>query len=125
MMKRYIHILLFLSFAIVFSSTRVAAQKAEKEKITIESIVKDEKGNPIKGASVYGNQGAVVAKTDASGKFTISIPNQTDLFIEADNYESVLFKATEYKSTKEFSLKSAPFLYGEKDAVSVAFGKEK
>ncbi len=121
----YINILLVLSFAIVFSSTRVVAQKAEKEKITIESVVKDEAGNPIKGAIVYGNEGAVVAKTDASGKFTISVPEQTDLLIEADNYESVLFRAGELKILKEFKLKTTLFLYGEKDQVNVAFGKKK
>ena len=78
MKKRYIHILIILSFAIVFSSPRVVAQKAEKaNNITIESVVKDENGNPVQGATVYGNEGTVVAKTDASGKFIISVPAQT------------------------------------------------
>ena len=126
MKKRYFQILIFLSFAILFSSTRVAAQKTEKDnKITVESVVKDENGNPIKGAIIYGNEGAVVAKTDASGNFTISVPDQTDLLIESDGYEPALFRAGEYKNLKEFSLKASLFLYSEKDAVNVAFEKVK
>lgn len=125
MKKRYIHIF-FLSFAILYSSTIVVAQKAEKvNKITIESVVKDEAGNPVKGATVYGNEGAVVAKTDALGKFTISVPDQADLFIEADDFESVVFKAGDAKILKEIKLKATPLLYGEKDVVNIAFGTKK
>ena len=126
MKKRYFQILIFLSFAILFPLTRVAAQTTENDnKITIESVVKDENGNPIKGAIIYGNEGAVVAKTDASGKFTISVPDQTDLLIESDGYEPALFRAGEYKNLKEFSLKASLFLYSDKDAINVAFGKVK
>ena len=128
MKKRYIHILLFLSFTILFSATRIAAQetqKTKKEMFTIESVVKDENGNPVNGATVYGNGGDVVAKTDASGKFTISVSEKGDLFIEADNHESALFRAGEYNTLKELTLKTSPLLYGEKDVVNVAFGTKK
>ena len=57
MKKRYFHILIFLSLAILFSSTKVVAQKTETDNnITIESIVKDENGNPVDGAVIYGNE---------------------------------------------------------------------
>lgn len=125
MKKKHIYILLFLSFSILFSATRVTAQETKKEKITIESVVADENGNPVKGATIYGNEGSVVAKTDASGKFIISVPDQTDLFIEADGYEPVLSKAGEYKLMKEFRLKASELLYGAKDDVFIAFGKKK
>ena len=126
MKKRYIQILIFLSFVILLSSTSVVAQKPKKESnTTIESVVKDEKGNPVKGAIIYGNEGAVVAKTDASGKFTISVPNQTDMLIEADGYEPALFRSGEYQNLKEFSLKTSLYLYSANDEVNIAFGKAK
>lgn len=90
---------------------------------TIESVVKDENGNPIEGAIIYGNEGAVVAKTDASGNFSISIPPQTNLLIESAGYESKLFKPGEIQNLKEFQLKTSEFQYGEKDLVNIAFGK--
>lgn len=126
MKKRYFQILIFLSFVLLLSSTRVVAQKAKKELLTtIESVVKNEKGDPIKGAIIYGNEGAVVAKTDASGKFTISVPNLTDLLIESDGYEPAVFRSGEYANLKVFSLKASTFYYGQKDIINVAFGKMK
>ena len=126
MKKKYFQILIFLSFALLLSSARVVAQKADKgNTIIIEAVVKDNNGNPIKGAIIYGNEGAVVAKTEASGKFKIAIPDQTDLLIESDGYEPTLFRSGEIKNLKEFSLKVSLFLYGQKDGINVAFRKVK
>src|SRR5690554_4344361 len=55
---------------------------------TVESTVTDENNNPIQGALVYGNEGTVFTLTDASGHFSITIEDQSDLLIEADGYES-------------------------------------
>ena len=126
MKKRYFQILILLSLTILFFATNVIAQEVEKAKdIIINSVVKDENGNPIKGAIIYGNEGAIVAKTDNSGNFAITVPVQTDLLIESDGYEPALFKAGELLSLKAFSLKSSIFMYSAKDAVNIAFGKVK
>src|SRR5450759_5239291 len=126
MQKKYFSILVFICLVLLLSPTKVVAQKTQKDNyVTIGSIVKDENGNPVKGATIYGNEGAVVTKTDESGKFTISIPDQTDLLVEADGNESKLFKAGELKTLKEFQIKTTPFLYGIKDNVNIAFGKVK
>lgn len=126
MKKKYIYILIFINFILLFSTSGVLAQKSMKENtITIESVVKDEKDNPVKGAIIYGNEGAEIAKTDAEGKFTISVPIKTDILIESDGYEPVVFRSGEYEKLKKFSLKPSLFLHGEKDVVNVAFGKAK
>lgn len=126
MKKKYIQILIFLCLAAIVSPTMTFAQKAsEEKKITIESVVKDEKGNPISGATIFANEGAAVTRTDGSGRFTITVSDQTDLLIESDGYESAIFRSGEYKNLNEFSLKSSLFMYSEKDAVNIAFGKVK
>lgn len=126
MKKRYIQILIFLCFVLYFPALRVVGQKSIKEKtITIESVVKDEKGNPIKGAIIYGKEGFVVSKTDANGKFSITVPEKTDLLIESDGYESLIYKSGEYEKLTEFSLKASMFGYGSKDDVNLAFRKIK
>lgn len=126
MKKKYIQILIFLCFAAILSTTQAIAQKTQKEKsITIESVVTDEKGNPIQGATIFGNEGAVVTKTDASGKFAIIIPAQTDLLVEADGFESAIFKSGEIQNLNKLSLKSSLFMYGENDVVNIAFGRVK
>ena len=98
MKKRYYQILILLSLTILFVPTIVLAQGEKANDISINSIVQDENGNPIKGAIIYGNEGAIVAKTDDSGNFAITVPVQTDLLIESDGYESALFKAGELRS---------------------------
>lgn len=126
MKKKYIQILLFLCLAAILPPTKTFAQKAPGEsKVTIESMVTDEKGNPIAGATVFANEGDVIAKTDASGKFTISVSGQSDLLIESDGYESAIFKSGEYLNLEKFSLKTSLFLFSNKDAVNIAFGTVK
>ena len=113
-------------FILVFSTTGVVAQKtANENQITINSVIKDENGHPIKGAIVYGNEGAIIEKSDDEGKFKITIPDQTDLLIESEGYESAVFKAGEINNRKLFSLKTSLFQYGIKDDVNIAFGKVK
>ncbi len=126
MKKRYIQIFIFLVFALLLSPNGVSAQRLKKDNLTtIESVVKDENGLPVKGAIIYGNEGATIAKTDEMGRFSISIPDQTDLLIESEGYEPVVFKSGEYNNLNVFSLKSSVFHYGEKDDVNIAFGKVK
>ncbi|MDP4189902.1 MAG: carboxypeptidase-like regulatory domain-containing protein, partial [Bacteroidota bacterium] len=90
MKKSYLKILIFLSLAILFASKTVFAQQTQKNN-SITIIVKDEKGDPIQGAKIFGKEGTVVTKTDASGMFTISIPEGADLLVESDGFESRLF----------------------------------
>jgi TonB-linked SusC/RagA family outer membrane protein len=126
MKKKYIKVLIFFSFVVFFTSTGVVAQNRDKaDQVTIESIVKDEKGNPINGAVIYGNEGSVITKTNTSGRFSITVSGSTDLLIQSDGYESVLLKPEEYRDQDQFVLKSSPYLLGEKDEVNVAFGKVK
>jgi TonB-linked SusC/RagA family outer membrane protein len=119
MKKTYILIMMsFLTAMILLSPPKVLAQK---KGVTIESVVKDENGNPVAGAIIYGNEGTVISRTDAEGAFTITVPsNQMDLFIESDGFESALFRTGD-----PLVLKSARFQYGDKDVVNIAFGKVK
>ena len=91
----------------------------------MESIVVNEEGKPVAGATIFGNEGASNAKTDESGRFSISVPIQTDILIEADGYESTLVKSGGYEDPNSFVLKRSIFIYGEKDNVNIAFGKVK
>ncbi len=126
MKKRYFQILIFLSLAILFLPVNIIAQEVENANvITINSVVKNENGNPISGAMVYSNEGAIVATTDTSGKFSITVPVQTDLLIESDGYESALIEAGRLSGMNEFLLKPSVFMYREKDEVNIAYGTVK
>ena len=127
MKKKHFNILFLLSLAVLLLPAKSTAQKAQAQQtnlVTIESVVTDETGNPVQ-ATIYGNEGAVVVKTDASGKFTLTVPAQTDLFIQADGHESKLFRSGELQNLKTFLLNTSEIKYGEKDDVNIAFGKVK
>jgi TonB-linked SusC/RagA family outer membrane protein len=126
MNKSLFKILILLSLAILLFPQKTIAQKAQKENfVTIESVVKDDAGNPLQGALIYGNEGGTVAKTDASGKFTITVPQRTDIYIQAAGFESKLFTATDLATKTEFQLLKSEFMYGEKDDINIAYGKIK
>ena len=125
MKKKYFNILFLLSLAVLLLPAKSFAQRDQQTNlVTVESVVTDDTGNPVQ-ATIYGNEGLVVTKTDASGKFTITVPIQTDLLIESDGYESRLFKSGEIQNLKAFQLTASEFKYGEKDDVNIAFGKVK
>jgi TonB-linked SusC/RagA family outer membrane protein len=113
-----IFLLYLVLFALAIGS--VKAQPKEKVQIlSIESIINDEKGNPIPGAKIYGKEGASIVKSDAAGHFVISVPKGTSLLIEATGYESKVIGLPEAGPT--ISLRSTPYMMGEKDNVKVAF----
>jgi len=96
MEKKYIQISLLLSLLLFFSVIKAQDRRVENL-ITVENTVADEYGSPVEGAIVYGNEGTVFVKTDSSGKFIISIIDQSDIYIEADGFESTVYKALDYK----------------------------
>ena len=124
MKKIHIQILISLIFAILLFSPQLMAQAGD-DKITVTSVVKDDQGNPVAGAIVYGNEGLIVAETDASGNFSISVPDMTDLLIEADGHEPMLYRSGEFRNMKEFQLKRSKFMFGARDDVNVALRKIK
>jgi TonB-linked SusC/RagA family outer membrane protein len=126
MNKSLYKILILLSLVILLLPANSIAQQTQKENlVTIESVVKDDSGNPVIGALIYGNEGLKVAKTDASGKFTITVPQRTDLFVQAAGFDSKLFTATDLATKTEFQLVKSEFMYGEKDNINIAYGKVK
>ena len=108
----------------VFTSGVVQAQPREKQPtVTIVSVIKDDQGRPVQGAKIYGKEGAIIVKSDAKGHFKITVPVSTELLVESDGYESLV--VSQEAAPSGISLKSSPYLMGEKDNVKVAFGTVK
>lgn len=119
--KRYIPLLPVILF-LVFISGNIFAQKTPAQKlVSIESTIKDADGTPIQNALVTVREGTYVASTDADGKFSISIPANSTLLIEAEGYDN--YTATIEDATKGIVLTKVPFLMEEARMVSVPFSK--
>lgn len=119
MKKKYYIILAFLFAAILLTTNNVYAQKGKL--ITIASVIVDEDGNPIEKAEVFS--GSAYAKTDATGKFTLSIEPETNLVIEAKGFENKMLKPDEAKNLVKINLEKAKFRYENNDKIQMAFRK--
>ena len=117
-------LLIITGFILTMYTASLTAQNNSNIPLTtIESVVVDENGNPIPGALVRGNGGSVFVRADHLGKFTISVPQGSELFIEAEGYESAIFTSFEYGDQTKLRLFASPFLEGKNDSVHIAFNK--
>lgn len=107
----------------VHSIPVLAQNNSSASQTTIESVVVDENGNPISGALVRGDEGAVITRADNSGKFSISVPLGSELLIESNGYKSAVFTPSDYSGETQLVLLVSPLFMGAKDSVHVSFGK--
>jgi TonB-linked SusC/RagA family outer membrane protein len=103
----------------------VAQQPSVRAGQTYELTVKDHLGNPLKGASVYVNEGAAVVRTDESGKASVIVTSNMDILVEAKGYASRVLTYAQYNDSGEVSLEQLPLFLSEDDDVNIAFGQVK
>ncbi len=114
MEKNKIFIIVVLLLLLV---TQLFAQGNKK----VNGQVTDDKGSPIKGAFVTGDEGDVYTTTDAEGKFTLEVILSDVLLIEKEGYNS---KQHAVKGAAEFikiALNTPGFLMTEKDMLELPF----
>jgi TonB-linked SusC/RagA family outer membrane protein len=119
MKKKYSIILAFLSLAILFLPNNVRSQ--ESKSVIIKSVVLDKNGKPVANAELFS--GNAYTKTDAEGKFTISMEPGSKLIVEAKEFDSVALTVDEAKIRTKIILKETTFLYENEDKVDLAFRK--
>ena len=117
------YIIIFLCLVLNLSVGKLYAQPSGERTVTIESVITDEKGNPVVGAAIYGNEGAVSAMSDGSGKFTITVSENSELLVEAGGFESNVFLSTAAREGKIILHTSVP-MFGKNDRVNVAYGQK-
>lgn len=117
-------LLIIMGFIVAIYSIPVLAQNnSDVSRTTIESIVVDENGNPISGALVRGDEGAIITRTDNLGRFSISVPQDSELFIECKGYEPTVLMPSEYSDKAQLQLSKSPLLMGLRDSINTAFDK--
>ena len=117
MKKKYSIILAFLSLAILFIPNNVSAQ--DEKSIVVTSVVNDKDGNPVANAEVFS--GNSFTKTDAQGKFSISVEPGSKLIIEAKDFDIASFTVDEAKIRTKIVLNPTKFLYENDAKVNLAF----
>lgn len=123
MNKRYPQIILALLFLIVISENTFGQKKRDQKFVTIESTLKDTNGNPIPGAIVSGMEGAIEVLTKGNGNFSISVPVNTQLLLEAEGFDSKMVTAYQDFDPSEVVLSKASFSENESRLINVPFGQ--
>lgn len=121
MNKRYIPALISLLLTAVISWNAFGQARPQEKLVTIESVVVDETGAPVPNAVILGKEGAVEVLSDSNGKFSIEVPENSILLIEADGYKTL--QLTTSLLTEKITLLSEPFLMEQNNLVNIPFGK--
>jgi TonB-linked SusC/RagA family outer membrane protein len=89
---KYIKIWIIFCVAFICLSESSIAQNADQ--VTIKSIVHDEKGRPVSGVLISGNEGKTVAYTDKEGQFSITVPANSVVLINAKGFKMQTLRAS-------------------------------
>lgn len=122
-MKQTYRILLLVAFSFgLLGSNYATAQQKKVQKVTVASTIVDENGVPIAGATIYGQEGAVVTVSDKAGKFSFQATSAIDVLVEAQGYEPLVVGLV---GDEDIVLEKAPFLMSDNDIVNIAYGQVK
>src|SRR5688572_23062808 len=87
------YIKIWIAFCLLFAcfSPKVKAQNANE--VTVKSTVYDDKGRPVTGAAVSGNEGKKITYTDATGQFSITVSAGSVVLINARGFKTQTLSA--------------------------------
>jgi TonB-linked SusC/RagA family outer membrane protein len=121
MNKKYIPLLITILFLVNLSGNITGQRRQQQKLVTVESTLKDDSGNPVPNAIITAKEGATEVKTDAQGRFTIDVPENTEILIEAEGFDPVSLPIS--VASQGVILNKVPFLMDEANMVNIPFGK--
>jgi TonB-linked SusC/RagA family outer membrane protein len=81
------------AICVLFYCFSINLKAQDANQVSVKSIVHDDKGRPVAGAVVTGNQGKTVAYTDQAGQFTITVPASSVVLINAKGFRMQSLRA--------------------------------
>ena len=88
-----------MTFCVIFLCFSFTSRAQEVTQVTVNSIVRDEKGQPVSGVIVTGNEGKITVTTEKDGKFTITVPAKSVVIINAKGFKMQTFLAEAVPAT--------------------------
>ena len=122
MNRRFTPILAILFLSIL--SGNVFGQKGSAENlVTVESTVVDAEGKPVAGAVISGREGAIEVLSDANGEFTIQVPENTEILVEAKGYDQQMVTIYPNSTTPAVRMERSLFTPEQSGIVNIPFGQ--
>ncbi len=82
-----------MAFLVLCSLLSMSLIAQSVKQVTIKSVVHDEKGKPVSGALISGNEGKVTTQTNQAGQFNISVPQNSVVNINAKGFKMQTLRA--------------------------------
>jgi TonB-linked SusC/RagA family outer membrane protein len=127
-MNRYIYLAFTFFLLACWLPNNAQAQKKKKgkkaEKVTVESRLIDQKGNPIPNATITVGEGLLQTFSDEEGNFSIRTDAKSALLIEAAGYESRWVHLAQGMLEPEFVLNKDLLFASGKDKLHLPLGIE-
>jgi TonB-linked SusC/RagA family outer membrane protein len=98
------YIKICLAFCALFSCFFVNLKAQNIAQVNVTSVVYNDKGGPVSGALVSGNEGRTVTYTDNAGKFSITVPVNSLVLITAKGFRMQTFRAAEIPASINLSV---------------------
>lgn len=114
-------------FLLLAQGLDLSAQNTNKKnktlKITLESTIVDEAGNPVQGARVYSSKSRMYTNAGSDGAFRFETATDDMLVIKADGYQSQTITSTDDNLKKgKIILVQGKALNGENNQIMLPFG---
>ena len=87
------YIKIWMVFCVSFCCFCISLVAQNANQVTISSIVHDSKGRPISNALISGNEGKSTAYTDNNGKFSITVPSNSVVLVNAPGFKMQSLRA--------------------------------
>ena len=123
MNKRFTPIILVMLFVSMIAVNSFGQRNNQQKIVTVESTVTDADGTPIAGAVISGQGGAVEVLSDINGNFTIEVPENSNLLVEAKGYDEQVITVYPQANVPEVKLDKSVFSNKESNLVNIPFGK--
>lgn len=126
-MNLYKNILVVFCLLFLFQGLNLSAQnksnKSKTIKITLESKIVDQSGNPIAGAKVYSSKSRMYTDAGSDGAFQFKTFSDDMLVIKANGYQSKTITSTDENIKKgKIVLIQEKALNGENNQLTLPFG---
>ncbi len=84
---------IWMVFCAIFCCFYMVSKAQNANQVTINSVIHDDKGKPVSGALISGNEGKTVVYSGQTGQFTISVPSKSVVLINAKGFKMLTLRA--------------------------------
>ncbi|MDB5246911.1 MAG: SusC/RagA family protein [Segetibacter sp.] len=109
------YIKIWTVFCAIFTCFLCSVKAQDANRVNINAVINDDKGKPVAGALVSGNNGKTTTYTDQAGRFSITVPANSDVLVNAKGFKIQTLRAGAIAATINLASDSIYLPFGKTD----------